>query len=49
MIDSWQVNTNTQPSSLYFNPVITENRDNINRNQPSKSDYQNYLWLFGQR
>ena len=47
MIDSWHVETNTRPSSIYFDPVMTEN--NINKNQPTKSDYQKYLWLFGSR
>jgi hypothetical protein len=44
MIDSWQINTNTQPSSLYFNPTIGENTQG--RSQPTASDYQNYSWLF---
>jgi hypothetical protein len=45
MIDSWQINTNTQSSSLYFNPVIGENT-NV-KNQPTKQDYMNHSWLFG--
>jgi len=45
MIDSWQINTNTQPSSVYFNPVMGENVQA--RNQPTKQDYMNHSWLFG--
>jgi hypothetical protein len=45
MIDSWQINTNTQPSSVYFNPVMGENTQS--RNQPTKQDYMNHSWLFG--
>jgi len=45
MIDSWQINTNTQKPSNYFNPTIGENT--YKTNQPTKQDYMNHSWLFG--
>jgi hypothetical protein len=45
MINAWQVSTNTQKRSDYFNPTISEGKEN--QNQPTKSDYMNYNWLFG--
>jgi len=44
MIDSWQVNTNTSKPVDMMMPVISES--NYKTNQPTKSDYENYLWLF---
>ena len=44
MIDSWQINTNTAKPVDMVVPVISES--NYKNNQPTKSDYQNYLWLF---
>jgi len=51
MIDSWTTETNTfKESSQNFNPglpVDPNNNFGYGRNQPTKSDYENYLWLFG--
>jgi len=44
MIDSWQINTNTTKPIDMVVPVVSES--NYKSNQPTKSDYQNYLWLF---
>jgi hypothetical protein len=50
MLDSWTVNNNNQVSeSVAFNPVLPAGRPihhQIN-NEPTKNDYQKYLWLFG--
>jgi hypothetical protein len=47
MIEAWQVNNN-EPTyrSQFFDPMTDSNKKQTN-NQPSKSDYQNYGWLFG--
>jgi hypothetical protein len=51
MIDSWTTETNTfKESSQNFNPglpVDPNNNFGYGRNQATKSDYENYLWLFG--
>jgi hypothetical protein len=51
MIDSWTTETNTfKESSQNFNPglpVDPNNNFGYGRNQVTKSDYENYLWLFG--
>jgi hypothetical protein len=53
MIDSWTTETNTfKESSQNFNPglpVDPYNNFGYNRNQITKSDYENYLWLFGSK
>jgi hypothetical protein len=50
MLDSWQMNTYETKAEQYFNPAIPQNINSNNqvyRNQPNKSDYEKYLWLFG--
>ena len=51
MIDSWTTETNTfKESSQNFNPGLPVDPNNnfwYGRNQATKSDYENYLWLFG--
>jgi hypothetical protein len=53
MIDSWTTETTTfKESSQNFNPglpVDPYNNFGHNRNQITKSDYENYLWLFGSK
>jgi len=53
MIDSWTTETSLfKESSQNFNPGIPVSYDGsfgYDRNQVTKSDYQNYLWLFGGR
>ena len=50
MLESWTVQSYEKPQETYFNPSISNN--NFKRNvayqhEPSKSDYEKYLWLFG--
>ena len=45
MMESWSVNTTEMRQSNYFNPIIGM-EENKHRNQPTKKDYENYLWLF---
>ena len=50
MLDSWQMNTYETKAEQYFNPALPQNLNSNNqvyRNQPNKSDYEKYLWLFG--
>jgi hypothetical protein len=53
MIDSWTTETNTfRDSHQNFNPGVPASNFgdfNHNRNVATKSDYENYLWLFGGR
>jgi hypothetical protein len=45
MMESWTVNTNDVQQTSYFNPIVgVDNKQH--RNQPTKKDYENYLWLF---
>lgn len=46
MINSWSVNTNEFDRRQFTDPVIPQYQENIKR-EPTKSDYENYLWLFG--
>ena len=48
MIDSWTVNTNDFNRKQFMDPVIPQQHENIKR-EATKSDYENYLWLFGGR
>jgi phage FluMu gp28-like protein len=51
MIESWHVNTyeNKNPSH-FFNPQVSFNDDiSVYRNTPSRRDYENNSWLFGNR
>jgi len=48
MIDSWTVNTNEYNRRQFMDPVIPQQQENIKR-EATKSDYENYLWLFGGR
>ena len=45
MMESWSVNTNEMSQTSYFNPIIGMDTRQP-RNQPTKKDYENYLWLF---
>ena len=51
MLESWTVNTYEKPSQeQFFNPAIpvSGRKDNPTfRNEPTKKDYEQYLWLFG--
>ena len=53
MIDSWTSETNTfRDSSSNFNPGLPSDpfgMSNYGRNEATKNDYENYLWLFGGR
>jgi hypothetical protein len=46
MINSWTVNTNEFNRRQFTDPVIPQQQENIKR-EATKSDYENYLWLFG--
>jgi len=46
MIDSWTVNTNEFNRRQFMDPVISQQQENFKR-EATKSDYENYLWLFG--
>jgi hypothetical protein len=48
MIDSWTVNTNDFNRKQFMDPVIPQQQENFKR-EATKSDYENYLWLFGGR
>ena len=48
MINSWTVNTNEFNRRQFLDPVIPQQQENIKR-EATKSDYENYLWLFGGR
>jgi len=48
MIDSWTVNTNEFNRRQFMDPVFPQQQENIKR-EATKSDYENYLWLFGGR
>lgn len=50
MLESWSVQSYDQPKEQYFNPAMPNMafKDNpVYKNQPSKKDYEQYLWLFG--
>lgn len=50
MLDSWQVHSYEHQNEQYFNPALPQNMNSNNpvfRNQPTKSEYEKYLWLFG--
>jgi len=50
MLESWQVESYQAPNNQFFNPQIPNQMfDNspVYRNQPTKRDYQEYLWVFG--
>ena len=50
MLESWTVQSYEKPQETYFNPSISNNNFKRNvayQNEPSKSDYEKYLWLFG--
>jgi hypothetical protein len=50
MLESWQVESYQTPNQQFFNPQIPNRMfDNspVYRNQPTKRDYQDYLWVFG--
>ena len=50
MLDSWKVNSYDTQKEQFFNPSMSQNIHSNNpvyRNQPNKSDYEQYLWLFG--
>jgi hypothetical protein len=53
MLESWSVESNKYTGDYTsFNPglpISTSQNEIYNRGQISKSDYQNYLWLFGPR
>jgi hypothetical protein len=53
MIESWTSETNVfRDSSSNFNPGLPSDpfgMSNYGRNEATKSDYENYLWLFGGR
>ena len=48
MIDSWTVNTNNYDRKQFLDPVVPQHKENFKR-EATKSDYENYLWLFGGR
>jgi hypothetical protein len=48
MINSWSVNKNEFNRKQFLDPVIPQQQENIKR-EATKSDYENYLWLFGGR
>ena len=48
MINSWSVNTNEFNRKQFLDPVMPQQQENIKR-EATKSDYENYLWLFGGR
>ena len=48
MIDSWTVNTNEFNRRQFMDPVMPQQQENFKR-EATKSDYENYLWLFGGR
>jgi len=48
MIDSWTVNTNEFNRKQFMDPVVSHQQENFKR-EATKSDYENYLWLFGGR
>ena len=50
MLESWSVQNYVPQQEQFFNPAMpnTNYKDNpAFRNQPSKKDYEQYLWLFG--
>jgi hypothetical protein len=50
MLESWTVQNYEQPKEQYFNPAMPNMNFKDNpayRNQPSKKDYEQYLWVFG--
>lgn len=51
MLESWHIETKERPNNEYFNPSIPASSPDrrVYNNNPTKSDYQNYLWLFGGR
>jgi len=52
MIESWSTDVTTyQDSSMKYNPSIPMDPffTQYNNNQPTKTDYEKYLWLFGPR
>ena len=53
MLDSWTTEkTEYKDSSANYNPNIPSNIDNhfyLTKNDANKSDYQKYLWLFGNK
>jgi hypothetical protein len=53
MLESWSTDKKTfADSSMNFNPgvpVATYGNNGYQRNTITKSDYEKYLWLFGNR
>jgi hypothetical protein len=47
MIEAWQVNNNEPTYRTQFFDPMTDVNKGQQKNQPTKSDYQNYGWLFG--
>jgi hypothetical protein len=50
MLESWQVTSYDPPKEQYFNPSIPNKQYKTNiayQNQPTKKDYQDYLWVIG--
>jgi hypothetical protein len=47
MIEAWQVNNNEPTYRTQFFDPMTDVSKGQQKNQPTKSDYQNYGWLFG--
>ena len=48
MMDSWQVSSSIpQARTQFFDPVFEQHGKS--KNEPTKNDYENYLWLFGGR
>ena len=50
MVDSWSISINeNKNSSQFFNPLIpqsTGSRNQFNRSEPTRQDYEKYKWLF---
>jgi hypothetical protein len=44
MMESWHISTNEVSNTSYFNPIVDDAYQN--KNQATKKDYENYLWLF---
>jgi hypothetical protein len=47
MIESWQVNNNQPVLRSQFMDPMTDNRNQGKVNEQTRTDYQNYSWLFG--
>ena len=50
MVDSWSISINeNKNSSQFFNPLIPQSngsRNQFNRSEPTRQDYEKYKWLF---